>query len=85
MPEDKFDQLNQAVELDFEVGDVLKNKIIPEAVRWFTGDADDEDFHEDDEDDEGLSYEDEEESDESEDEPPRRGKPQQNQRGGRRF
>jgi nucleosome assembly protein 1-like 1 len=68
-PEDQYALIEQ---LDAEVsaGSVLKNKIVPNAVAWFTGEAqddesDDEEYDdEDDEDDD--DYDDEEDDDEEE-------------------
>eukprot|EP01103_Thecamoeba_quadrilineata_P019003 TRINITY_DN7523_c0_g1_i1.p1 TRINITY_DN7523_c0_g1~~TRINITY_DN7523_c0_g1_i1.p1 ORF type:complete len:448 (+),score=172.92 TRINITY_DN7523_c0_g1_i1:31-1374(+) len=63
-------ELVQLVEQDFEIGNIFKETIIPNAVRWFTGElsmeADDDHDHE--EDDE-LDEDDEDMDDD--DEPPR--------------
>jgi nucleosome assembly protein 1-like 1 len=45
------------METDYEMGAIIKEKIIPDAVSWFTGEAneeesDDEDYDNDEEDDE---------------------------------
>ncbi|PWN46419.1 nucleosome assembly protein [Ceraceosorus guamensis] len=56
-----FDELDERLELDYQVGEDLKDRIIPHAVDFFTGKAlayeddllDDEEFDEDDEDDVG--------------------------------
>jgi nucleosome assembly protein 1-like 1 len=53
------------MEADYDVGSALKEKIIPHAVEWFTGEAaelEDEDF-----DDEGIEEDDEEEEDDEDD------------------
>jgi len=36
---------------DFEIGHVIRDRIIPRAVLYFTGEANDEDFDEEDEED----------------------------------
>ncbi|OIR58224.1 MAG: nucleosome assembly protein [Amphiamblys sp. WSBS2006] len=43
------------VQRDFEVGDILRNEVIPHAVKYFTGDAVAEEYVSDDEDDEDES------------------------------
>ena len=53
------------------VAQIVKNDLIPNAVNWFTGDADDSDFNPDDfddEDDEDFDDDDEEEGDGDSDE-----------------
>jgi nucleosome assembly protein 1-like 1 len=54
----------EAVEMDFEVAQIVKNDLIPNAVNWFTGDADDSDFNPDDFDDEEDDDEDFDEDEE---------------------
>ena len=69
--------VEERLELDYQLGEDIKEKLIPRAIDWFTGEAlqfeeldedpDDNDFEdEDDEDDEELSddRDDDEESDE---------------------
>merc|ERR1712166_1554670 len=72
-----MEQLQEELEHDYEIGCLIKDKVVPRAVSWFTGAAVDpeEDFDEDeeddDEDDEGDEDddddEDESESDDDED------------------
>lgn len=38
-----FDQRIDEIEADYEIGIAFKEKIVPHAVRWFTGEADDAD------------------------------------------
>jgi len=68
-PEDAY-ELQAQIHMEMEVGFEIKNKIIPRAVDWFTGEAvedessdeEDEDYEdEDEEDDEGDYTDDEEE------------------------
>ncbi|CAN6332257.1 unnamed protein product [Urochloa humidicola] len=72
--EDTAEQLQNQMEQDYDIGSTIRDKIIPHAVSWFTGEAaqdddfeglmdDDEDDDEDDEDD--LDEEDEESDDDS--------------------
>lgn len=77
MNEDQVEELEVMMEADFEAGSILKDKVIPKAVLWFTGEAhdselednldgaDDEDF--DEEDGEVDAEEDEEDEEEEED------------------
>lgn len=65
---EEMEQLHDAIEADYDAGDMIKTKLIPHAVDWFTGEAledegigmfgddddDDEDEDEDDDDDEGA-------------------------------
>merc|ERR1712046_563547 len=69
MTEEQVEELEVLMEADYEAGVILRDKVIPHAVLWFTGEAvdsdmdmEDDDFEEDDEEDE------EEEEDEDEDE-----------------
>lgn len=57
--EDMLDDLEQAIEADYEMGEFIKDKVIANAIGWFTGDAmedngmdefDEEDFDEDEDD-----------------------------------
>ncbi|XP_077212587.1 nucleosome assembly protein 1;3-like [Tasmannia lanceolata] len=72
--EETAEQLQNEMEQDYDIGSTIRDKIIPHAVSWFTGEAvqgeDYEDIDgEDDEDDEdGEEDEDDEEEDEEEDE-----------------
>ena len=53
MDEEEVDQLHETLETDYELGCVIKDKIIPRAVAWYTGAAidPDDDYDEDDDDD----------------------------------
>lgn len=35
--DDEFDP--EDIEIDYEMGEILKDKVIPDAVHWFTGEA----------------------------------------------
>ncbi|KAL6609577.1 hypothetical protein ACP70R_039546 [Stipagrostis hirtigluma subsp. patula] len=69
--EDTAEQLQNQMEQDYDIGSTIRDKIIPHAVSWFTGEAaQDEDFEgimddeeEDDEDDDDDEDEDEEDED----------------------
>ncbi|KAJ8766908.1 hypothetical protein K2173_011726 [Erythroxylum novogranatense] len=74
--EDTAEELQNQMEQDYDIGSTIRDKIIPHAVSWFTGEAipgdelglDDEDEDDDiDEDDEDEEEEDEDEEDEDED------------------
>jgi len=68
-PDTDFDELDddtrEILNADFEIGQVLRDRIIPRAVLYFTGEAqdDDEDFEDEDED---MDDEDEDEDDDGE-------------------
>ncbi|KAK7354641.1 hypothetical protein VNO80_20106 [Phaseolus coccineus] len=63
--EDLAEELQNQMEQDYDIGSTIRDKIIPHAVSWFTGEAVQGDEFEDLEDDED---EDDEEEDEEEDE-----------------
>lgn len=78
--EDAAEELQALMEQDYDIGSTIRDKIIPHAVSWFTGEAaqDDEDFElgdeddideddEDDEDDDEEDEDDDEDDDEDED------------------
>ncbi|GIY75941.1 nucleosome assembly protein 1-like 1 [Caerostris darwini] len=67
--EDELDEETQTIlNNDFEVGNLIKDRIIPHAVLFFTGEnLVDDDFDEEDEDDEDEYDEDEDEEDEDDD------------------
>lgn len=67
--EDEAERLQELMEADYDMGATLREKVIPRAVAWFTGEAmmdefDDEDDEDDDEDGEG---DDDDEDDDDED------------------
>ncbi|OQO03642.1 hypothetical protein B0A48_10307 [Cryoendolithus antarcticus] len=75
--DDEIDEeIEQKLELDYQLGEDIKEKLIPRAIDWFTGEAlqfeqDMDDFDEDefeDEDDEDEDDEERDEDDEEEDE-----------------
>ena len=77
--DDASSDIEERLELDYQLGEDIKEKLIPRAVDWFTGEAlayeefDEDDledeFDEDDEDDDDLSedHDDDEESEEDDD------------------
>ncbi|URD90719.1 NAP domain containing protein [Musa troglodytarum] len=76
--EDTAEQLQGQMEADYDIGSTIRDKIIPHAVSWFTGEAvedddeleieDEEDGEDEDEDDEDDEEEDDEDEDEDEEE-----------------
>ena len=62
LEEEEAEKLQEAMESDYELGDFIKTKLVPQAILWFTGEALEE--YEDGEEEE----EEEEEGDEEEDE-----------------
>eukprot|EP00241_Pyramimonas_parkeae_P005056 CAMPEP_0114253202 /NCGR_PEP_ID=MMETSP0058-20121206/16259_1 /TAXON_ID=36894 /ORGANISM="Pyramimonas parkeae, CCMP726" /LENGTH=381 /DNA_ID=CAMNT_0001367217 /DNA_START=72 /DNA_END=1217 /DNA_ORIENTATION=+ len=70
--EEEAERLQEVMEADYEMGATLREKVIPRAVAWFTGEAMMEEFDDEDEeeDDEGDDDEDEDEDDEDEESKP---------------
>jgi len=75
------DELDDRLQFDYELGDLIKSRIVPIAIDWYTGKAleyaefdDDEEFDYDDEDDE---EDDEDEDDEDDDDDDRHGSDEQ--------
>ncbi|KAJ8566043.1 hypothetical protein K7X08_030520 [Anisodus acutangulus] len=68
--EDAAEELQNLMEQDYDVGSTIRDKIIPHAVSWFTGEAAEDDYAdlEDDEDEDEDDEEDEDEEDEEDDE-----------------
>lgn len=70
--EEVDDAIENKLELDYHVGEVIKEKLIPNAIDWFTGEAlryedyDEEDFGDEDYDDEDDEDDDDEDDDEDE-------------------
>ncbi|XP_027333923.1 nucleosome assembly protein 1;3-like isoform X4 [Abrus precatorius] len=68
--EDMAEELQNQMEQDYDIGSTIRDKIIPHAVSWFTGEAiQGEEFGglEDDEDDEDIEEDDDEEEDDEDD------------------
>lgn len=67
--EDTAEELQNEMDLDYEIGTTIRDKIIPHAVSWFTGEAAEEDEFEamDDDDDDEEDEDDEDEDDDDED------------------
>ncbi|KAL6972711.1 Nucleosome assembly protein 1,4 [Sarracenia purpurea var. burkii] len=80
--EDTAEELQNQMEQDYDIGSTIRDKIIPHAVSWFTGEAvqgdeleDMEDFDEDEDDgDEDEDEEDEDDEEEDEEEEEEKGK-----------
>lgn len=62
LEEEDQEELEQRLALDYQIGEEIKDKLIPRAIDWFTGVAVDYEGYEEDE------FDDEEEEDEDEDE-----------------
>ncbi|RWW06666.1 hypothetical protein GW17_00029987 [Ensete ventricosum] len=61
------EQLQSQMELDYDIGSTIRDKIIPHAVSWFTGEAVQDDDTEIEDDEDGEDEEDEDEDEEDED------------------
>ncbi|KAH9053111.1 NAP-domain-containing protein [Lactarius vividus] len=78
--EEELDELEEKLEIDYQIGEDIKEKIIPRAVDYFTGKAleydmlsdDEDDYDDEDEDEDGDGFEDDD-SDEDDPPAPRRG------------
>ncbi|KAG6662005.1 nucleosome assembly protein 1;2-like [Carya illinoinensis] len=69
--EDAAEELQNQMEQDYDIGSTIRDKIIPHAVSWFTGEAIQEDEFgdiEDDDEDEDIEEDDDEEEEDDEDE-----------------
>lgn len=71
LDDDLADDLQDLLEQDYDIGSTIRDKIIPRAVSWYTGEAvetddEDEDEEDDEEDEDGDDDEDEDENDEDE-------------------
>ena len=53
-----MEQLQEVMEADYEIGSAIKERLIPHAISWFTGEAVEMDMDDDDEDDEDDDDED---------------------------
>ncbi|KAL5768597.1 hypothetical protein ACOSQ2_015380 [Xanthoceras sorbifolium] len=94
--EDTAEELQNQMEQDYDIGSTIRDKVIPHAVSWFTGEAvqgdeleieddeDDEDEDIDEDEDEDIDEdEDEEEDDDEEDEVKTKKKPSAGNKSGR--
>ncbi|PIA64305.1 hypothetical protein AQUCO_00100053v1 [Aquilegia coerulea] len=68
--EETAENLQNSMEQDYDIGSTIRDKIIPHAVSWFTGEANqgDDEFDDDDDEDDDDEDEDEEEDDDEEEE-----------------
>ncbi|XP_057431520.1 nucleosome assembly protein 1;3-like [Lotus japonicus] len=87
---DMAEELQNQMEQDYDIGSTIRDKIVPHAVSWFTGEAlqgdefeDLEDEEDDDEDDEEDDDEDDDDDDEDEEELKTKKKPSPNKKGGK--
>ncbi|KAL1345107.1 nucleosome assembly protein 1;4 isoform X3 [Arachis hypogaea] len=64
--DDTVEELQNLLEHDYDLGSTIRDKIIPHAVSWFTGEAAESDFEEigDEDDDDGDGEEDEDDEEE---------------------
>ncbi|KDO29339.1 hypothetical protein SPRG_05875 [Saprolegnia parasitica CBS 223.65] len=68
--EEESDEIMHQLDTDFQIGFTIHETIVPQAVLWFTGEAEvDESDYEDDEDDEDYDDEDLSDDDDDDDEP----------------
>uniref|UniRef100_A0A5B7A9X8 Uncharacterized protein n=1 Tax=Davidia involucrata TaxID=16924 RepID=A0A5B7A9X8_DAVIN len=69
--EDAAEELQNLMEQDYDIGSTIRDKIIPHAVSWFTGEAAHDEFadieDDDDDDDEDIDEDEDDEEDDDED------------------
>merc|ERR1719214_131860 len=72
---DEADFVEMIMEQELEMGEAVRDFIIPFAVRWYTGEAapDDDDDDEDSEEEEDDEESEDEDDDDDDDEPPKKG------------
>ena len=76
--DDAASDIEERLELDYQLGEDIKEKLIPRAIDWFTGEAlqfeeleddiDEGDYEDDDDDEDDEQSDDRDDDDESEDE-----------------
>ncbi|KAL0426882.1 UNVERIFIED_CONTAM: Nucleosome assembly protein 1 [Sesamum latifolium] len=66
--EDAAEELQNLMEQDYDVGSTIRDKIIPHAVSWFTGEAAQDEYGDIEDDDDELDEEDEDDDEEDEEE-----------------
>ncbi|KAL3535594.1 hypothetical protein ACH5RR_004055 [Cinchona calisaya] len=66
--EDAAEELQNLMEQDYDIGSTIRDKIIPHAVSWFTGEAAQDEFTEMEDDEDEVIDEDDEEDEEDEEE-----------------
>ncbi|KAK8547246.1 hypothetical protein V6N13_097962 [Hibiscus sabdariffa] len=89
--EDTAEELQNLMEQDYDIGSTIRDKIIPHAVSWFTGEAiqgdelelEDDDDDEDDEDEEDEDDDEDDEDDDDEETKPKRKSSSAQKRNGR--
>jgi nucleosome assembly protein 1-like 1 len=65
--DDADDETRELLNADFEIGQILRDRIVPRAVLYFTGEANDDESYDGDEDEDGDDFDDEEDEDEGDD------------------
>lgn len=90
LDDDTAEELQGLMEQDYEIGSAIRDKIIPHAVSWFTGEAADGDEYEiddegddDDDDDEDDEDEEDDEDDEDDDDESKKKTSSRSKKGGR--
>jgi len=73
MEPEEAEELEENIQHDYEIGVLLKEKILHDAVGWFTGEAEDSDDESDEETDEEDEDDDDDDDDSDEDSSPRKG------------
>jgi len=71
MDEEEEDNLQNMLEADYDIGCVIKERIVPNAILWYTGEAVEDDDYEDEDDDENEDFETDSDEDDDSDEGPK--------------
>jgi len=68
--EDVDDETRELLNADFEIGQILRDRIVPRAVLYFTGEANDDESYDEDEDEDGDEFDEDEEGEDEEGDDP---------------
>ena len=73
LEEEEMEQRQMELESDYEMGIAFQERIVPHALKWFTGEAEDDDEYDDYDEDEEFDEDDLDDDEDDEDEPRQRG------------
>lgn len=73
--EEEDEDLEARLELDYQLGEEIKDRLIPRAIDWFTGEAVDFGFDEEESDEEGAEFDEDEDDDSDQDDQPKENPP----------
>jgi len=76
MEEEELDAINDKMQMHYDLGCFIKDELVPNAVKFYTGEAiedEEDDYDDEDEEDEDGEFDDDEDEDEEEEAPPPKG------------